>query len=191
MKSQKKKNKTNKQKKNPWQWVLQFSRYRSTQWQTSPRPVLVSSYSPGIPVAKSIVSSVLKLFHIFAVFGNIDDFIETFPPLLGFSFSLPDFLLVSVYCGSIKGLPRCLSGKEPPTSTRDARDSCSNPGARRSPVVENGNLLQCSCLEIPWTRRAWWATVHGVAKWLSDWAHSTSWLSYVTETTPSLSSSEQ
>ena len=28
----------------------------------------------------------------------------------------------------------------------------------------NGNLLQCSCLENPRDRGAWWATVHGVAK---------------------------
>ena len=34
----------------------------------------------------------------------------------------------------------------------------------------NGNPLQYSCLENPMDRRAWWATVHGVAKgwtWLS------------------------
>lgn len=80
-------------KKTPWQWVLQFSRYRSTQWQTSPHLGLVSSYPPGIPVAKSTVSSVLKLFHIFAVFENVDDFMETFPPLLGFSFLLSWFLV--------------------------------------------------------------------------------------------------
>ena len=28
----------------------------------------------------------------------------------------------------------------------------------------NGSPLQCSCLENPMNRRAWWATVHGVAK---------------------------
>ena len=28
----------------------------------------------------------------------------------------------------------------------------------------NGYLLQCSCLENPMDRGAWWATVHGVAK---------------------------
>ena len=35
----------------------------------------------------------------------------------------------------------------------------------------NGNPLQCSCLENPRDRGAWWAAVHGVAKsrtWLSD-----------------------
>ena len=38
----------------------------------------------------------------------------------------------------------------------------------------NGNPLQCSCLEDPWDRRAWWAAIYGVAqsrtrlKWLSS-----------------------
>ena len=30
--------------------------------------------------------------------------------------------------------------------------------------LEEGNPLQCSCLENPMYRGAWWATVHGVAK---------------------------
>ena len=36
---------------------------------------------------------------------------------------------------------------------------------------DNGTPLQCSCLENPINRGAWWATVHGVTKirtWLSD-----------------------
>ena len=37
-------------------------------------------------------------------------------------------------------------------------------GWGRSPGDGNGNLLQYSCLENPMDRRAWWATVHGVAK---------------------------
>ena len=38
----------------------------------------------------------------------------------------------------------------------------------------NGNPLQCSCLENPWNRGAWWAAVYGVTqsrtrlKWLSS-----------------------
>ena len=38
------------------------------------------------------------------------------------------------------------------------------PGSGRSPGEENGNLLPYSCLENPWNRVAWWATVHGVTK---------------------------
>ena len=37
------------------------------------------------------------------------------------------------------------------------------PGLGRSPGEGNSNPLQYSCLENP-MRRAWWATIHGVAK---------------------------
>ena len=33
-----------------------------------------------------------------------------------------------------------------------------------SPGEGNGKLLQCSCLENPTDRGAWWATVHAVAE---------------------------
>jgi len=59
------------------------------------------------------------------------------------------------------GLPRWLSGKE---SACQARDMGSIPGSGRSPVEENGNPLQYSCLGNPMDRRAWWATVCGIAK---------------------------
>jgi len=38
------------------------------------------------------------------------------------------------------------------------------PGSGRSPGEGNGNPLQYSCLENLMDRKAWWATVHGVAK---------------------------
>ena len=38
------------------------------------------------------------------------------------------------------------------------------PGSGRFPGVGNGNPLQCSCLENPMKREAWWVTVHRVAK---------------------------
>ena len=38
------------------------------------------------------------------------------------------------------------------------------PGLERSPGEGNGNPLQYSCLENGMERKAWWATVHGVAK---------------------------
>ena len=37
-------------------------------------------------------------------------------------------------------------------------------GSGRSPGEGNGNPLQCSCLEKPIDRGAWWAAVHGVSK---------------------------
>ena len=43
-------------------------------------------------------------------------------------------------------------------------DPVSIPGLGRSPRKENGNPLQCSCLENSMDRGAWQATVHGVAK---------------------------
>ena len=56
----------------------------------------------------------------------------------------------------------------------DAGDISLIPGQGDSPGVANGNPLQYSCLENSMDKRAWWATVHGVAKsWtrLSDWSH--------------------
>ena len=43
------------------------------------------------------------------------------------------------------------------------RDEGSIPESGRSPGGRHGNPLQCSCLEDPMDRGAWWATVHGVA----------------------------
>ena len=54
--------------------------------------------------------------------------------------------------------------KNPPASAGDARDASSIPGLGRSPVVENGNPLQYSCLENSTDRRAWWAKHHRVAE---------------------------
>ena len=46
----------------------------------------------------------------------------------------------------------------------DVRDVGLIPGSIRSLGGGHGNPLQCSCLENPMDRGAWWATVHGVAK---------------------------
>ena len=54
--------------------------------------------------------------------------------------------------------------KNPPANAGDVRDAGWIPGFGRSPGEGNGNPLQYSCLENPVDRRAWWATVHGVAK---------------------------
>jgi len=37
-------------------------------------------------------------------------------------------------------------------------------GSGKSPGGGNGNPLQCSCLENPMDRGAWWAAVHGVLR---------------------------
>ena len=51
--------------------------------------------------------------------------------------------------------------KNPPAN---AGDSGSIPGSGRSPGGGHGNPLQCSCLENPMERGAWWATVQGVTQ---------------------------
>ena len=56
------------------------------------------------------------------------------------------------------------SDKNPPAGAGDIRDMGSIPGFGRSLGGEHGNPLQYSCLENPMDRRAWRATVHGVAK---------------------------
>ena len=61
----------------------------------------------------------------------------------------------------IAGLPRWLSGKEPPAITGDLGLIL---GFRRFPGGVRGNPLQYFCLESFMDRGAWWATVHGVAE---------------------------
>ena len=51
--------------------------------------------------------------------------------------------------------------KNQPTNAGDVREVGSIPGWGRSPVGEQGNSLQYSCLENPMYRGAWQATVHG------------------------------
>ena len=67
--------------------------------------------------------------------------------------------------GYMYELPRWKSSKESlPANAGGARDTLTIPRLGRSPGVENGNLLQYSCLENSMGRGAWWATVHGVTK---------------------------
>ena len=63
----------------------------------------------------------------------------------------------------------------------NAGDTSSIPGSGRSTGEGNGNPLQCSCLENPMDRGAWWATIHGVTKsWtqLSNFLYRHSGLSF-------------
>ena len=54
--------------------------------------------------------------------------------------------------------------KNSPANAGDIRDTGLIPRSGRSPGRGHGNPLQYSCLENPMDRRAWWATVHGVAE---------------------------
>ena len=60
-----------------------------------------------------------------------------------------------------KGFP---DGSVVKNLSANAGDLSSIPGSERSPGGGHGNPLQNSCLENPMDRRAWQASVHGVAK---------------------------
>ena len=51
--------------------------------------------------------------------------------------------------------------KNLPANAEDVRDVGLMPGSGRSAGDGNGNSLQCSCLESPMDRGAWWARVLG------------------------------
>ena len=59
-------------------------------------------------------------------------------------------------------------GSEVKASACNAGDLGLIPGSGRSPGEGNSNPLQYSCLENPMDGGAWWATVHGVAKSLTQ-----------------------
>ena len=63
-----------------------------------------------------------------------------------------------LFTTNFQGFPHSSDGKE------FAGDLGSIPGLVRSPGKGKGYPLQCSCLENPMDRGAWWDTVHGVPK---------------------------
>ena len=74
-----------------------------------------------------------------------------------FSISLPRDFMPPLFPGgsAVKNLPAMqeLQG-----------DTGLIPGSGRSPGEGHANSFQCSCLENPIDRGAWWAIVHGVVK---------------------------
>ena len=54
--------------------------------------------------------------------------------------------------------------KNPPANVGDIRDARLLSGAGKILWRRAGNSLQCSCLENPMDRGAWWGIVHRVAK---------------------------
>ena len=104
-------------------------------------------------------------------------------------FAVPPTFLVSTYCMCWRRqwhpTPVLLPGK---SNGRRSLVGCSSWGWEESDMTErlpfhfslscigggNGNPLQCSCLENPRDRGAWWAAIYGVAqswtrlKWLSS-----------------------
>ena len=62
------------------------------------------------------------------------------------------------------GFPGGAVVKNLPANAGDTGDVGFIPGLGRSPGEGNGNPLQCSCLENPRDREAWWAAIYGVAE---------------------------
>ena len=66
------------------------------------------------------------------------------------------------------GFPDGLMGKKSACNAGDPGDTGSISGSGRFPGGRNGNPLQYSCLENPRDRGTWQATVHRVAKNLTQ-----------------------
>ena len=66
--------------------------------------------------------------------------------------------------GKSYGFPDGSVGKESACNGGDTGDAGSIPESGRSLGEENGNPLQCSCLENLMDIGAWWVTIHRVAK---------------------------
>ena len=80
------------------------------------------------------------------------------------------FFLLTNYPWYVGGIPH---GWDGPEFACNAGDPDLILGLERSPGEGNGNPLQCSCLENPMDRGAWWATVHEVQRVRHNWATNT------------------
>ena len=95
-------------------------------------------YILSLPFKKTTLDLLILCYHANQNWKNIKDF-------LSFEIDFPGI-------------------SEVKASACNVGDLGSIPGSGRSPGEGNGNPLQYSCLENPMGGRAWWATVHGVAK---------------------------
>ena len=73
------------------------------------------------------------------------------------------FLIIELYV-FFRASQVMLVVKNPPASAGDMRDMGLIPRLGRCSGEGHGTPLQCSYLENPWDRGAWWATVHRVAE---------------------------
>ena len=138
-------------------------------------------YPWGFTPEASMVTSLCTVFWCFPPPLNIVCvclFSYTCAELLCINYIFCLFDSVISVCMLLHGVPWASQvaslGKESSCNAGDREDMSSIPGSGRSPGGGHGNPLQCSCLEKPMDRRAWWATVHGVAESrarLSDSTH--------------------
>ena len=80
---------------------------------------------------------------------------------------LPESTVLSVHL--YQGLPWWLSRQESACSAGASGGSSSTPGLGRSPGGGQGNPLQCSCLENPSDRGAWWTTDQRLQRVEHNW----------------------
>ena len=100
--------------------------------------------------ASLIWNTIFIVYLILCIIGTILDFY----PILFFYIPVPHCL----------GVPVWLFGSDSRESICNAVDPGLIPWSGRSPGEGNGYALQYPCLENSVDRRAWWATVHGLAK---------------------------
>ena len=95
------------------------------------------------------------------------------PRLPRFKHPLPCyfFFLVHEFANTdykLLGASWWLNGKESACSSGTIGNLGSVPGLRRSPGGGHGNPFQCSCLENPMDRGAWWAAVYELQRVVYD-----------------------
>ena len=166
---------------------MSYHRINLTRWTPVKEPRGPSRFVSLPPVFVPAVSSTTGLFYFLSFFlylpssplflflahmyiGRSDFKERKRKPMVGRTTKKKTLFLAFLLC-----LPGFSGGsvvKNPPANAGDTWDMGSIHGSGRSPGEGNDNPLQCSCLEIPKDRGAWWATVHGVAKsqtQLNDW----------------------
>ena len=83
---------------------------------------------------------------------------------LGFLANISKLAQVGSLSARLRTSQAALAVKNLPANAGEVRDLRSIPGLGRSPGGGHGNPLQYSCLENPWDKGAWQATVYRAAQ---------------------------
>ena len=110
-----------------------------------------------------------SIFPSIRVFSNESVLCIRWSKYWSFSFSVSppneySHLPIGTNPGREGSFPGGSAVKNLPANAGDTRDAGLIPGLGRTPGGENGNPLQCSCLEKPRDGGARWAVVYGVAQ---------------------------